>query len=129
MSKLLVVEDTPELGILYQRLFHRHQVHIAATAWQAIALLEKEDPFDLVLLDMHLPEVSGMVVLQHIRKMPKGDALHVFVISADDTLRGKAELLGIQKWMTKPIELDDLLKFAAPYLHKDEPPPPPFLVV
>lgn len=116
MARLLVVEDTPELMTLYKRAFREHQVVGVETAWDAIATLEKDQHFNLVILDMHLPEVPGMVVLQHIRKMPNGKHLSVFVVSADDTLRGKAELVGIQHWMTKPIEIDELMDAAEPYL-------------
>lgn len=116
MARILAVEDASELITFYRRVFNQHKVIAVGTAWDAIATLERDHDFDLVLLDMHLPEVSGMVVLQHIRKMPTGKALNVFVISADDSLRSRAELVGIQQWMTKPVEIDELIDKAEPYL-------------
>lgn len=119
MARILIVEDTVELVTLYKRAFRQHKVTAVGTAWDAIATLERDHGFELVVLDMHLPEVSGMVVLQHIRKMPAGKGLNVFVISADDSLRSRAELVGIQHWMTKPVELDELMDRAEPYLTEE----------
>lgn len=118
MPKLLVVEDNEDLAILYQRSFKDIETDVVGTAWDAIAKLEK-NTYQLVILDMHLPEVPGMVVLHHIRKMPGGDKINVFIVSADDTLRGKATQVGIQAWMTKPIEIDALVEAAAPYFQQE----------
>lgn len=120
MAKILVVEDNPDLAKLYQRVFHKHETLLVETAWGAIAMLEQHRNIALVLLDMHLPEVSGLVVLEHIRKLPHRSGMNVFVISADDSLRPKAELIGIQFWMTKPVELDNLMEAAEPYLSASE---------
>ncbi|MBZ0305080.1 MAG: response regulator [Anaerolineae bacterium] len=115
MSHILIVEDNSDLALLYKRAFHDYDTESVETAWDAIASLEKNQ-YRLVILDMHLPEVPGMVVLQHIRKMPEGDKQIVFVVSADDSLKYKAERVGIQFWMTKPVDLDELVEAAKPYL-------------
>lgn len=122
MGRIFIVEDNTDLALLYRRAFHGHDITWKETAWDAIATLEKDQAFDLIVLDMHLPEVSGLVVLQHIRKMPEGKQMNVFAISADDNMRGKAELIGIQHWMTKPVELDILIDVANRYLKKDTEP-------
>ncbi|MCL4875536.1 MAG: response regulator [Anaerolineae bacterium] len=118
MPKILVVEDNNDLAQLYKRAFHQFEVEVVGTAWDAIAHLEKSS-YQLVVLDMHLPEVPGMIVLQHIRKMPQGDSVNVFVVSADDSLKVRAERAGIQFWMTKPVDLDELVEAAQPYLSSE----------
>ncbi len=115
MPRLLVVEDNEDLAHLYKRTFTHVPTDVVGTAWDAIAMLEKQT-YELVILDMHLPEVPGMVVLNHIRKMPGGEKVNVFIVSADDTLKVKAERVGIQEWMTKPVDMDALVDAAAVYL-------------
>ena len=66
----------------------------------------KDQTYDLIILDMHLAEMSGLHLLEHIRTQPEGEKVKVLVISADDLLKPKCEALGIQAWMTKPIEID-----------------------
>lgn len=103
MPRILIVEDNPDIATLYQRALMLHENTIAKTAEKAITHLDGSD-YDLVILDMHLPAQSGLDVLRRIRS--NGNGTKVFVISADDLMRATCEELGIQAWMTKPIELD-----------------------
>ncbi len=108
MPRILIVEDNSDIALLYQRALIQHQHVVVATAEAAMSTFEQES-FDLIILDMHLPEKSGLTVLQYIRSHPSKKDTKVFVISADDLLREDCRLLGIEAWMTKPIELDDLI--------------------
>lgn len=108
MRRILIVEDNSDIALLYQRALFQHQHIIVSSAEAAIDIFEQET-FDLVILDLHLPEKSGLTVLQHIRAHPTKKQTKVFVISADDLLREDCRVLGIEGWMTKPIELDELI--------------------
>lgn len=114
MSKILIVEDNEDIAGLYRNIFRNHETEVVRSGEHAIAQLEK-NRYHLVLLDMHLPFVSGMEVLKYLRKK-KPSRTGVFVISADDTLKYEAMSIGIEHWMTKPIELDELMRKAKPYL-------------
>lgn len=110
MSNILIVEDNADIAVLYQRALMQHQNTVAPSAEEATNLLGQQD-FDLVILDMHLPERSGLYLLEYIRSHQSTTVANtkVFVISADDLLREACRTLGIQAWMTKPIELDELM--------------------
>ncbi len=103
MPRILIVEDNSDIATLYQRALMIHENTIADSAETAMSYLQNAD-YDLVILDMHLPSQSGLDVLKCIRE--KNNHTKVFVISADDLLRQKCEAIGIDSWMTKPIELD-----------------------
>lgn len=108
MAHILIVEDNSDIAALYQRALLRYEHTIATSAEKAIDILA-EKTFDLVILDMHLPEKSGVSVLEYIRAHPDRKHLKVFVISADDLMREECRKLGIEGWLTKPIEVDELM--------------------
>lgn len=115
MGQVLIVEDNPDIGVLYQRALFSHEHTIVKNAEAALELL-KEKRYDLIILDMHLPNKSGIEVLKYIRHELQDKDTPVFAISADDLMRQPCEAIGIQAWMTKPIELDKLMEKAAELL-------------
>lgn len=69
MPKILLVEDDPMIAEIYMKKFESSgfEVENAVTGKEVLRYVEK-DKFDLVLLDMVLPEMSGMEVLKEIKK-------------------------------------------------------------
>ena len=108
MAKILLVEDNDNIRQLYERLLFKYEVVGVTDGQQACQALDL-DRFDLVVLDMYLPEISGLQVLKRIRISPHYRHTPVFVISSDDQLEKDAQNLGIQLWMTKPIDVRVLL--------------------
>ncbi|MCQ3929173.1 MAG: hypothetical protein DPW16_01845 [Chloroflexi bacterium] len=105
MQHILIVEDNRDIAALYQRALFKYQHTLVSSAEKALEKL-KDQTYDLIILDLHLAEMSGLHLLEHIRTQPDGEKVKVFAISADDLLKPKCEALGIQAWMTKPIEID-----------------------
>lgn len=115
MGHVLIVEDNSDIGTLYTRALFSHEHTIVRNAEAALELL-KDNHYDLIILDMHLPNKPGIEVLKHIRHNLQDKDTPVFAISADDLMRQPCEEIGIQAWMTKPIELDKLMEKAAELL-------------
>lgn len=69
MPKILLVEDDPMISDIYQRKFSSGGFEVV-TAASGKEVLEKalHQSFDLILLDLLLPEMNGMEVLEHLRK-------------------------------------------------------------
>ncbi len=67
------------------------------------------NPYDLIILDLMLPKVSGLEILQHLRQ--KNNEVAVLVLSARDTQKDKIKGLrmGCDDYMTKPFDMDELL--------------------
>jgi DNA-binding response OmpR family regulator len=108
--RVLVVEDNLDIGQLYRRLLNGHTVTSVTDGLRANQVLETEE-FDLIILDMHIGEVSGLEVLQNARSIPTHQETPIVVISADDSLRLDASHIGIDLWMTKPIDIDCLHEY------------------
>jgi signal transduction histidine kinase/CheY-like chemotaxis protein len=66
---------------------------------------------DMVLLDLHLPDAHGSMVLHELKSHPETAGIEVIVISADATENEKKKLieLGAKSFLTKPIDLHTLL--------------------
>ena len=81
MAKILLVEDDEFIAEIYKKKLgdSGFEVVNAKTGHEALKFMA-ETPFDLVLLDMVLPELSGMEVLREVRGKPEYDKLLKIVI-------------------------------------------------
>ena len=95
-------------GILMRR--PQVSLSISATAEAGLAALAA-DPPDLLLLDMHLPDMDGLEVLRRLGLDPRLASIPVLVVSADATTARieKAFSLGASDYATKPIDVTTFL--------------------
>lgn len=109
--RILVVDDDPDFaGLLEDALQDRYDVVIARTALEAVSKLAGFEP-DLVLLDVRLPDVSGLDVCRHFRAQGAGARGPViFVMSAYGRELGAAALKrsGADDFLPKPVRIADL---------------------
>ncbi len=104
---LLVVDDEPHIGLLLRPHLERlgYVVSIARTLADARRALEGgAPPFDAMLLDLHLPDGSGLDLLRELRADPATRAFPVIVLTAEgeDRILEEAEGLGAEL-LTKPF--------------------------
>ena len=93
-----------------------HNVRIANTGEKALDLLSDElDNFDMLILDMNMPEVSGVEVVKTLRFMDTSGQLPVIMLTADATPEAKETSLnaGANRFLTKPIDARGLLECIA----------------
>ena len=118
---VLVIEDDPTARDLTCRALARLSFNVCATASasEGLAWLEEHKP-DLVILDIHLPDMSGWSVLERIKTMRGGAALPVLVVTVDDD-RQRALALGACEHMVKPVDRDRLTAAAVRYALPKQP--------
>jgi len=116
--QVLVVEDNRVNQRLAVRLLEKrgHRVVLAENGLQALQALEKSD-FDLVLMDVQMPEMDGIAATQAIRKKEQLNGAHVPIVALTaNAMKGDREkylAAGMDGYLTKPIqfsELDDVLE-------------------
>ncbi|MFW6774184.1 response regulator [Nocardioides sp. CPCC 205120] len=110
--RVLVVDDDFMVASIHTRFVEQVPgfvpVGVAATGTAALAEIERLAP-DLVLLDVHLPDLSGIEVLRRLRG--RGDDTGVIIVTAArevDTVRAAAAA-GAAHYLVKPFERDDLV--------------------
>jgi DNA-binding response OmpR family regulator len=112
MSRILVVEDEAHLaeGLAFNLEAEGHQVEIVGDGRSATErLADGGSSFDLVILDLMLPEMSGFEVARRTRA--SGNYVPILILTAkddpSDVVRGIEE--GADDYLTKPFKLDELL--------------------
>ncbi len=85
LKRLLVVEDNPAEQLSIRELlgYHDIQVSVAATGAEALAAIT-EEPYDCMVLDLRLPDMSGFDVLERLRDTPSLNDLPVVVFTGKD---------------------------------------------
>jgi DNA-binding response OmpR family regulator len=112
MGKLLVIEDDFSLRDLLRVHLSAlgHHVRVAADAAEAIRTILVQTP-DLILLDINMPYLNGFELLEALRGDELTQAVPVIVLTArsDDESYARARQLGATYYITKPVQLDDLI--------------------
>ena len=112
MARILLVEDNEmNRDMLSRRLQRRgYEVALAVDGREGVAKAQ-EGGYDLVLMDMSLPEVDGWEATRRLREDPATQTLPIIALTAHAMSgdRDKALEAGCDDYDTKPIELDRLL--------------------
>jgi len=108
--KLLIIEDNIELSEMIEKAFHlqRFVVEVASTYAEAISKINIYE-YDCILLDIMLPDGSGLSILKELKSMNKSES--VIIISARDSLDDKVEglELGADDYLAKPFHMSELI--------------------
>ena len=103
---LLVVDDNEMNRDLLSRRLERqgYRVTVAVDGRQALEIMNREE-FNLVLLDIMLPEMNGYEVLEHLKADQSLSHIPVIITTALDESDGKARCieLGAEDYLTKPF--------------------------
>jgi DNA-binding response OmpR family regulator len=107
---LLVVEDDPKLGRLLTRLLQddRHVVELAPDGQSALDIARDGHGIDAVILDIGLPDISGLEVARQLRA--EGSRIGILMLTARDTLNDRVNGLdaGADDYLVKPFAYEEL---------------------
>jgi DNA-binding response OmpR family regulator len=107
---LLLVEDDPRLQRVLRRLLEddRHVVEVAPDGRTALELVEATAGIETVILDLGLPDISGLEVARRLRK--DGRDLTILMLTARDTVNDRVTGLdaGADDYLVKPFAYEEL---------------------
>jgi two-component system response regulator MprA len=107
---LLLVEDDPRLQRVLRRLLEddRHVVEVAPDGRAALELVEATEGIETVILDLGLPDISGLEVARRLRR--DGRDLTILMLTARDTVNDRVTGLdaGADDYLVKPFAYEEL---------------------
>ena len=119
-KRILIVDDEEIVRLSYARVLSGSHCKVMA-AWTPpeISRLLQQDPYDVVLLDLRMPELDGMTILRAIReRWPESE---VIIITGYPTIESAKEALtlGAYDYLAKPVGPDQIIAAAnGAILHK-----------
>ena len=109
-AKILIVDDEEVVRLSYTRILSGTNCNVkAVSTWTQVAQLMQEDPFDVVLLDLRMPEMDGITVLRALKQ--RWPESKVIIITGYPTLESAKEAvaLGAYDYLTKPVGPDQVI--------------------
>ena len=109
--RILVVEDYPKLGRLLRRMLERdlHVVDLAVDTRTALEFVEMTKEFDAVILDIGLPDGSGLDIARRLRR--EAYPVPILMLTARDTVADRVAGLdaGADDYLVKPFSYEELV--------------------
>lgn len=108
-KKILLVDDEPGMRDLFLYHFGQegHEVTAVENGRRAVEVLG-EKAFDVVFMDIHMPEMTGPEALKIIKKRKPTQTVVMLSSSSDPDylLERQSEELGAARWLPKPFDID-----------------------
>ncbi|WP_379162924.1 response regulator [Paenibacillus sp. sgz5001063] len=117
---LLVDDDIRNVFALSSVLEGYHmEVKFAENGREALDMLVEQEDFDLVLMDMMMPEMDGYEAMRRIRQMPQYQKLPIIALTAKAMKEDRAKCIeaGASDYMKKPISTEQLLSLMRVWLY------------
>jgi DNA-binding NtrC family response regulator len=119
-AKILIVDDEEVVRLSYMRILATSNCEVKqAWTWLQVSQAMQHEPFDVVLLDLRMPEMDGLKVLKALKQSwPESE---VIIITGYPTLESAKEAvsLGAYDYLTKPVGPEQVIGAAnAAMLHK-----------
>lgn len=126
-NRILAVDDESDVLLILKTalMSEGFEVSTATNGIDALAIADDKE-FDVFILDMMMPEMTGFEVLRQVRENPKHATTPVLMLTgvSDRSKIREALDLGIAYYVVKPFEFHDLLSKINLVLNDDENTPP-----
>ena len=112
MKKILIIEDQPQMRRKLAMILERENFQVATAPNGLIGLdLARQDPPDMVICDIMMPELDGYQVLEALRADPVTATIpFIFLTAKGEQVDQRAGMsFGADDYLTKPVMKDDLL--------------------
>jgi CheY-like chemotaxis protein len=115
-KRVLIVDDSDDAAWALASLLQSsgYEVHVAHSGVRALEMAERFRP-SVIFLDLAMPDMDGFETAMRIRRRSWGQQIVLCALTAFDTpdFRERSDEVGINRYLSKPAEWDELLAVAA----------------
>ncbi len=119
-ARVLVVEDNDMNMQLVEYLLEEggYQIVKAASGEKALSIARGDDPVDLILMDIHLPDIDGLSVVREMKNDARTSAIPILALTAHAMRGDKDRFLdaGCDGYISKPIDVKTFLASIRQYM-------------
>ncbi len=126
-GRILIAEDNSANQELLKVILEQFYISytITSNGREVIEAYEKDHSYDLILMDINMPELNGVEALYEIRKYENKNSIKNIPVVAltANAIKGDKEkflMLGMTEYLSKPIDVNEFLKIAKKYLKYEE---------
>jgi DNA-binding NtrC family response regulator len=120
MKRVLMIDDDAAITNSFMVILAQTELYdtVVVNDSRRVSSLLDEQPFDVILLDMDMPHVSGMQILEDIRRRKLNVPVIILTGVSDVDLAVKAMKLGVYDYLIKPVDEEKLLEVLAAALQQ-----------
>src|SRR5262245_43625990 len=109
MAKILVIDDEPSIRELLDTILRRqrYDVVLADRGQKGLEMFRQERP-DVVVLELKMPGMNGLTVLQHVRSLAPKQPVIVLTGAGTPESEHQCQALGVTEYITKEFSLHHL---------------------
>ena len=112
--KILGIDDNPDINELLNTILTAsgHEYSSVTSGRDGVKLIQ-QNKYDLLLLDIAMPEFSGLDVIEALRKEKLMEKQKIVIVTASAVTEGEIEELlknGVEKCIRKPLDIDHLVE-------------------
>ena len=110
-AKILIVDDEEVVRLSFVRILARANCEVQAVAsWSQVSEIAQQEPFDVVLLDLRMPDTDGITVLKAIKqRWPESEVIVITGYGTLETAKA-AMVLGAYDYLLKPVGPDQVIE-------------------
>jgi putative two-component system response regulator len=110
-SKVLIVDDQEANVILLEQILLREGYQAVSSTMKSsdVCDLHRQHAYDLILLDLQMPDMDGFAVMEELKQIEKDSYLPVLVITAQPDQKLRALKAGAEDFITKPFEMAEVI--------------------
>ena len=118
-KEILIVDDQPGIRLLLNEVFKKegYMTHLAPNGIEALKIFDQQH-IDCVLLDMKIPGMNGIDILQKLKEKNKDIPVMMMTAYGEQDLIDEALRLGASHYFTKPFNIFDVSNEVANVLRK-----------
>ena len=113
MINILVVDDSLTIRVKFKDYLSEHgfEVHEASNGMEALEILKRNSDIKLIISDLNMPIMDGMTFIEFVRKEETGKEIPIMIYSTelDKSLKEEAKKLGVNAWVSKPLDQSKIL--------------------